>query len=150
MTPFALSCLLVGICSICFGCLVLYKSPNRKLSWIWFLFTLSNAGWGFGALSFSTAKTPVEALFAAQMTYAFGVLWIASLFHHFVLVFLKINRKRSIVLNYLVSLFWVFLLPKPYFFREVRWVFNSMYYPIGGSIYPVYLIWWMGLVIYSH
>ena len=110
MNPFAWSGLLAGISSFCFGLLVLIKSPNRKLSRIWFLFTLSVAVWGFGAMCFSTAKTTEGALLAVRTTYAFGVLWIASLFHHFVLTFLEIKNIRSVVVNYLISLAFLFLL----------------------------------------
>src|ERR1700719_2528206 len=94
MNPLAWSGLLGGISSFCFGLLVLFKSPNKKLSRIWFVFTLSVAAWGFGAMWFAIAKSAEQALFAVHLTYAFGVIWIAALFHHFVSTFLEIKNSR--------------------------------------------------------
>src|SRR5436190_17251908 len=101
MNPFAWSGLLAGVSSLVFGLLVLFKSTNKKLGRIWFLFTLSVTGWGLGAMWLATAKTPGEGLLAIHAAYAFGVIWIASIFHHFICTFLEIQPKRSVLINYI-------------------------------------------------
>src|SRR3989344_8697329 len=104
MNPFAWSGLLAGVSSLCFGLLVFWKSPNSKLALIWFLFALSVASWGFGGMWFGTAKSMQEGLWGWRLAYAPGVIWIASIFHHFVCEFLQIRRIRTILVHYLISL----------------------------------------------
>lgn len=150
MNPFAWSGLLAGISSLSFGLLVLFKSPNRKLGWIWFLFTLSVAVWGFGVLWFGIAKSAPEGLLAVRVTYAFSVVWIASIFYHFVCTFLEIQKTRSIAINYFIALAFVLTLPTHFFFSGVRWVFGSMFYGAAGPLLPWFIAWWISIVFYSH
>src|SRR5262245_52090991 len=101
MTPFSLSGLLAGVTSLSVGFFVLLKSPNRRIGRIWFLFTLSVAGWGFGSMWIGYSKTPNECLHAFAAAYIFGVIWIAPLFHHFVRIFLELKNNKSITIHYL-------------------------------------------------
>lgn len=125
-------------------------SQNRKLGRVWFLFTLSAAGWGFGGMWIGWAKNAQEGLLAWRVAYGFGVIWIAPLFYHFICTFLELQRRRSILIHYLIGLAFLWAFPTPLFFSRVRWVFNSLFYGFGGALYPVFFTWWIGLVIYSH
>jgi signal transduction histidine kinase len=150
MTPFGLSGLLTGITSVSFGVFVLLMSANRKIGRIWFLFTLAVGCWGFGGMWVGWTKTATEGLLAWRLAYALGVIWIAPLFYHFVCTFLELRRNRSIILHYLITLSFLSTIPTTLFFSRARWVFNSLYYGLGGVLYPFYFAWWIGLVLYSH
>ena len=147
MTPFGLSGLLNGIASVSFGLFVLSMSENRKIGRIWFLFTLAVGAWGFGAMWISWTKTATEALLAWRLAFAFGVVWIAPLFYHFVCTFLDLRRNRSIVLHYFITLVFLLTIPTSLFFSHVRWVFHSLYYVLGGALFPIYFAWWITLVL---
>src|SRR5215472_2021692 len=150
MTPFGLSGLLSGIVSVSFGLFVLAMSANRKIGRIWFLFTLAVGIWGFGGTWISWAKTATEGFLAWRLAYAFGVVWIAPIFYHFVCAFLDLRRNRSIVLHYFITLVFFLTIPTSLFFSRVRWAFQSLYYPFGGALYPVFVAWWIALVLFSH
>ncbi len=150
MTPFGLSGLLIGITSVSFGLFVLLMSANRKIGRIWFLFTLAVGAWGFGGMWISWTKTATEALLAWRLAFAFGVVWISPVFYHFVCTFLDLRRKRSIALHYFITLVFLSTIPTSLFFSRVRWVFDSLYYVLGGALYPVYFAWWITLVLFSH
>jgi len=149
MTPFGLSGLLTGIASVSFGLFVLSMSPNRKIGRIWFLLSLAVGVWGFGGMLISWTRTTTEGLLAWRLAYAFGVVWIAPLFYHFVCTFLDLRRKRSIVLQYFITLLFLLTIPSSLFFSCVR-VFHSLYYVLGGALYPIYFAWWITLVLFSH
>src|SRR5215469_134517 len=149
MTPFGLSGLLTGITSVSFGLFVLWMSANRKIARIWFLLSLAVGVWEFGGMWISWAKTATEALLAWRLAYAFGVVWIAPLFYHFVCTFLDLRRNRSILLHYFITLVFLLTIPNSVFFSHVR-VYHSLYYVRGGTLYPVYFAWWISLVLFSH
>src|SRR5215813_10670496 len=148
MTPFGLSGLLTGITSVSFGLFVLLMSTNRKIGRIWFLCSLAVSVWCFGGMWISWAKTATEGLLAWRLAYALGVVWIAPLFYHFICTFLDLRRNRSISLHYFTAFLFLLTLPTPLFFSRVRWVFHSLYYVLGGPLYPVYFVWWMALVMF--
>ena len=147
--PFAVSSLLAGIASSALGFLVLLKSENRRLGKIWCLFGLSVAMYGFGGVGFSTALDPQRAFFWWHIAYGFGVIWIAPLFYHFVCEFVDSPRHWT-RLHYVIGFFWLLLLPSRLFFDQVRWLFNSFFYAHVGLLYPLFFVWWLGLVFYGH
>jgi signal transduction histidine kinase len=150
MNPFALSGILTAGSSLCCGLFVLFKSPNRKLGLSWFFFTLSVAVWGFGAMLYATAGGAEEALSIVKISYCFGVIWIPCLFLHFVSIFLEDRRIGDVAINYIIAFAFLLTLNSDLLFERPRWVFDSMFYPAGGKLFPIFLTWWISLVFYSH
>jgi signal transduction histidine kinase len=150
LTPFAWSGLLAGVFSLALGFLVFFKSQNKKLGRIWFLFALSVAGWGFGSMWIGGSKTIEEGLLACRLSYVLGVFWIAPLFYHFICIFLGLKRNRSIFIHYVIAFLFLLTIPTQLIFSRVRWVFDSFYYGVGGTLFPFLVLWWLTLVIYSH
>jgi hypothetical protein len=105
--------------------------------------------WGFGSAWIGATTDARMGLFAWRVVYGLGVIWIAPLFYHFVCVFLNVST-RYCRLHYYVGAIFTLTLPTPLFFQESQWMFNSFYYAIGGKIYPLYFIWWMGIIVSSH
>ncbi len=150
MNPFAISGLLIGINSIGLGILVLIKNPNRKFSLAWFMFAMFTGIWGFGIMAVGLTGNKETALLIWRVFYALGVVWIAPSFYHFVCVFLGLERKKSILIQYAIGLFFVLNIGSVTFFKNIEWVFNSFFYVRAGWLYGVYFSWWLLLVSFSH
>ncbi len=151
MNPFGLAGLLTALTSVGIGAFVLWRDSSSKLHRIWFAFTLSVAVWGVGAFLISGEDDPDMALLAWRIAYAFGVLWIPILFYHFAIIFCELQKRRSLIACYVVgALLFPWILFSPLFFRNVRFVFSSFYYAMGGGIYFPYFIGWSSLVIHAH
>ena len=150
MNPFALSGLLAGLTSLAFGYFVYLKGKGRPLNRLWFVFTASVAVWGFGGMWIALANTPTEALLAWRLAFACGVLWIPVLFHHFVCEFCGLERNRSLLLYYGLGILIFPLIFTDLFFSGVRFSFSSFYYSLPGPLFPFFVVWWIGTVVYSH
>jgi len=152
MNVFALSGLVTGLTSLAMGFFVLSRGAANKLNKLWFLFTTSVAIWGFGGMWIALAKDEATALLAWRLAFGLGVVWIPILFYHFVWVFCDLRNKKMLVVNYCIGgLFSPLILFSPKFFGGVRFVFDSFYYSIPGSVvFHAFFIWWMWLVIYAH
>jgi len=150
MNPFALSGLLTGITSFAFGYFVFLKGQTQRLNRLWFIFTGSVAVWGLGVMWFALAKSEAEALWAWRVATAFGVLWIPILFHHFVHEFCEHREKKSLVLSYILGIFFLPFVFTDQFFSGVRFAFSSFYYSLPGPLFTPFTLWWFGTVFYSH
>ncbi|MBI2450941.1 MAG: hypothetical protein HYV52_01215 [Parcubacteria group bacterium] len=151
MNPYAIAGLLTGITCFSLGFFVFFKNPRKKLNRAWFYFSISVAIYGFGVAWSTNTSSPEAALFAWQITYIFGVLWIAPLFYRFVFVFLGLKNTLFLFLNYGIALLFIPLIFTEYFFDPVRFVFNSFYYLTANfPLYHFYFLWWLFLVFYGH
>jgi two-component system, NtrC family, sensor kinase len=150
MNAFAFSGLLTGLTSMAFGYFVYVKGRHRSVNRLWFFFTLTVGVWGWGGMWIGLASTPTEALWAWRLVFASGVVWIPILFAHFVYVFCEIPASRFLIASYLHGAVFVPLAFTDVFFSGVRHVFSSFYYSVPGAVFPYFVIWWLGTVIYSH
>jgi signal transduction histidine kinase len=149
MTPFGFSGLLAGITSLGFGLFVFLKSRDRGIAKVWLAFALSVAGWGFGAMWIGMAKTPHTATLAWIMGYAFGVIWIAALFYHFICVFLGLDRPKSILFHYVIATLFLASYPSNLFFKQMDYVWSSIFFMRSGVLHYIFFCWWASLVVYS-
>lgn len=150
MNPFALSGLLAGITSLSFGYFVYLKGKTKPLNRLWFVFTVSVAVWGFGGMWIGLARTETEALWAWRLAFALGVLWIPILFYHFVHIFCERSEKRSLWLLYAFGLVFFPFIFTDLFFTGTRMAFSSFYYSQPGRLFPLFFLWWVGIVVFSH
>ena len=150
MNLFALSGLLTGLSSLAFGSFVYFKGAHRPLHWLWFLFTVSVAVWGFGGMWIALAPAPTQALLAWRLSFACGVVWIPILFHHFIHVFCNLRDRTFLISAYATGIVLFPLCFTNLFFSDVRFLFSSFYYSLPGPIFPFFTAWWVALVVYSH
>jgi len=150
MNPFALSGLLTGITSLSFGYFVYLKGRTQPLNRLWFVFTASVAVWGLGGLWIGLARTETEALWAWRLAFACGVLWIPILFYHFVHVFCERSEKRFLYLSYAIGVIFFPVIFTERFFSGTRLAFSSFYYSQPGHLFPLFFLWWVGMVVFSH
>ena len=133
-----------------FGYFVYVKGKHRPANKLWFLFTISVGIWGWGGMWIGLESRPSQALWVWRLCYASGVVWIPILFMHFVYVFCGIPRSSLLLVSYLHGVAFSILTFTDLFFADVRYVFSSFYYAVPGTIFPYFLLWWMGTVLYSH
>ena len=149
-SPFVISGLLVGLSSFCFGLFVLMKAPKKRLNQLWFLFSLTVAVWGFSALWGGSEKDPHLALLKWRTVGALGITWIPVLYFHFICRFLKIKRPKVLLASYLAGAVFAYLNTTPAIFRETRYLWNEVHWPVAGALHPIFYLWWTALIFYSH
>ncbi|MDP3899826.1 MAG: ATP-binding protein [bacterium] len=150
MNLFALSGLLAGITSSVMAVLMFVKGKNR-LHYIWGIFCISVAFWGFGGYKIATTHDIAEADFWWRFTHI-GIIFIPVLFTHFIYRFLKISNKWLIGSVYAAG--FIFLAANfinGLFIANMRWVFGQFYYDSPpGPFYIPFTAMFFGLVIFSH
>lgn len=150
MNLFALSGLLIGITSSSLGLFVYLKDRKNPLNRIWGIFALAVAAWGFGAYEIATTLEPETALMWWRLTHV-AVILIPVFFFHFVYEFLGLKQKLAILIIYAIGLAFLFLNLTDLFIRSTRFVFNSFYYDSPpGPVYPYFVAFFFGAIIYSH
>lgn len=152
MTIFTLSGLLTAVTSLALGAFVLWKNSRCPINRLWCLFTVSVAGWGAGSAWIGSELNPAHSLLAWRLSFALCVVWIPILFYHFVVSFCGLPHSRQIHLQYVIGLTCVpFIVFSPSFFTGPRFVFESFYYAMPGSIlFYAFVMWWAWLVTYAH
>jgi|CXWL01.1.fsa_nt_gi signal transduction histidine kinase len=150
MTPFGLSGLLTCITSLAFGWFVYLKGHSPLLNRRWLLFSISVSLWGLGALWIGQSASPEESVWAWRLAFMTGVVWIAPTFYHFVCVFCELSRPRTLALLYLSTACIAPVILTPWFFDGVRYRFDSFYYATPGPVFPLFFLWWSGIVVYAH
>jgi signal transduction histidine kinase len=96
------------------------------------------------------APTPSQALWAWRLAYACGVVWIPILFYHFVHAFCNLPGRTFLILCYATGMVVLPLCFTNLFFSGVRFSFSSFYYALPGALFPLFVVWWVMLVSYSH
>lgn len=151
LTPYAVAGWLVAISSLTVGLFVLWRGPNRRLARVWFTFNMSLAILGFSIAWIGSTTNVHHAVIAWRLCYDLSVLWIVPLFYHFVIVFLELPFRKSVLIHYAVGFFFLPFVHTAYFLGPVYWFMNSFYsVQAGHPLFDLFLFWWMGLVIYAH
>src|SRR5512137_276574 len=95
MSAFSLLSLLASVISTCFGTIVLFRDPKRRLNQVFFLFSLIGSFWAFTEFGYRQAESLSAAQFWMRAS-ALGELSV-PLEAHFVLYFTgqaKLLEKR--------------------------------------------------------
>lgn len=155
MNFFSYSGLFAGVTSLILGFFVLSKSRNDNVKKIWGIFCFSVAIWGFGGLAVSLAQNVVQGLFWWKITYL-GIIFIPSLFYHFVFHFLEFKNRFYLYLFYFFSFFFSILEWTPwadYFFgiKNIAFLFNSLYWVNPPTVlFTFFVCFWFYIIYYSH
>ncbi|MDO8260135.1 MAG: ATP-binding protein [Candidatus Magasanikbacteria bacterium] len=155
MNFFSYSGLFAGVTSLILGFFVLSKSRNDNVKKIWGIFCFSVAIWGFGGLAVSLAQNVEQGLFWWKITYL-GIIFIPSLFYHFVFHFLELKNRFYLYLFYFFSFFFSILEWTPwanYFFglKNIAFLFDSLYWVNPPTIlFTFFVSFWFFIIYYSH
>ncbi len=151
MNLFAFSGLLLGVtCTILALIVGLYK--KTKLQYVWIIFNIVIAIWGFGAFLIGKATTSSSALLSWKIAHV-GVIFIPVCFFHTICIFsdIEIKRKRYIFYAYLQGLIFLVLNFTGILIYKVKFVFNSIYYNEPANLlYPIFVFIWISLVIWAN
>lgn len=111
--------------------LVLIKGFNKPENRIFCGIAISIGIWGLGGAFFSGVPqdNPNLALFWEQIAYA-GTIFVPVFYTHFVIKYLKLNKKLIILFSYILGIFFLILVCfKPnLFFGKLKFMFNKFYY----------------------
>ena len=105
MSIFSLSGLFVAL-STCLLSIFILAKGRKKIHYIWALFCMAVALWGFGVFKIGGETDEGLAIMWWQIAYI-GVIFIPVLYLHFICKFL--NRKRNIFISVLYLLTFTFL-----------------------------------------
>lgn len=129
----------------------MFVRGRSKLHYIWGIFCISVAFWGFGGYKIAITQDIVKVDIWWRITHI-GVIFIPVLFTHFVYLFLKIKNKWLFISIYIAGI--IFLAAdfiNGLFIANMRWVFNQFYYDSPpGPFYIPFTALFFGLVIFSH
>jgi len=149
---FAVSSLLTATVSLCSGLFVYGKNRKRFLNKIFALFMFSIAVWSFGLANLAVSPNELKGLFWDRFLY-FGSLFIPSLFFHFILTFLGLQkeRKKLLIVAYIFSFLFLLLNFTPLF--RVAMIsapaLHFNYLPKPGLVYPIFPLTFLFYVGYS-
>ena len=145
---FAFSTAALSIASFALAIFILKFGKGERQK-IWVLYNLSVAIWGVGGFWAGVANSSQLALFWWRFSHI-GVIFIPIFLLHGILLFCE-NKKFNPILKiaYIQGIFFASLIPTNYFFKDIRYLFSQFYYPVLGSVYHIFLVFWIGLVILS-
>jgi signal transduction histidine kinase len=144
MNAFAWSGLLTGVSCTMMAGLVYLTNRAGRANQLWALFCLAVSVWGFGALLVGLAPSPDVAIMGWRIAHI-GVVFIPTLFYHFVLAFIDVPRPRYLWVGYLISGVWLALDATPWFITRVRLVFGEFYF--NASADPLYSVFTVSFLI---
>ena len=131
-----------GLCAG-FGLFVLFRKPKEKLNRLFCFLAFSVAAWSLGYGFVYVSSSPSKALQMARLGYI-GVVFIPTLFYHFMCEYLQVRRKAALCGVYAGSLFFLYLSRANRFFNDVYTYFWG-YYPRAGTIYWTFLVFFYGV-----
>ena len=150
MNPFALSGLLIGLSSTTMAVWVFFQNRANHINRLWSIFCIFVAIWGFGCLAIGLTKNQSLALIFWRTTYI-SVIFIPSLFYHFVTIFLGLHRRKSLVVAYAISIGFLIANTTPLMIPKTTWMFEQLnFLSPPGKIYPYFVLFFFLTVIVSH
>jgi signal transduction histidine kinase len=148
-TSYIISCAITGTLSILLGIFVYLKSRSSIVNKAFLLLSLSISLWSWSLFGRGLASEKTTALFLVRLSYV-GAIFIPSTFFHFVSSLSRVGRSKLIAISYMVSLAFLFFVSTPLFIRDVRPILSFPFYGVPGTIYPVYAISFITIIVYSH
>jgi signal transduction histidine kinase len=147
-----LSGLLNFIVSLVIGFLIFLKDPKRLINKSYFLYCISISYWSFGYWQWLLSSNKGEVVFWIKFLTA-GAILIPIFYFNFILTFLKLDKnavkKRVLRLGYFLSLTFFLLSFTQLLVRDAVPKLNFPFWPVPGSLYPLYLLIFSGYIGYS-
>lgn len=151
MLFYAITALINGVASVFLGLLVYSKNRKAILNKTFLLFCLSVSIWGiFYFLWLILGNTePIALLFARALNIA--AIFIPITYFHFITVFLNIyqDKKRLVILGYLLSFILFITGFTSLFIRNVEPELSFPWYPKPGITYHFFTIMFFGYILYG-
>jgi signal transduction histidine kinase len=148
-TSYIISCAITGTLSILLGIFVYLENKQSNANKTWMLLSFSVSLWSWSILGRELSIEKSTALFFVRLSYV-GAIFVASLFFHFLNSFLKLEKRRLIVVFYALSLAFFIFDFTPLFIKDVGPILSFRFYGIPGKVYPFYAVSFISIIAYSH
>lgn len=135
MNPYIWSGLFASIANLSIGWLVLFKDRGNKINRLFFLLSLSIAGWCLGSFLENIISNKALALYILRVNYFFGV-WTPPLYLHFIYALAGDAEKRQgIRYLYWASAFFALMIFTPWFIPNIQTIAMGFRISYPGFIY---------------
>jgi len=148
---YAIFALIAGISNTLFGFLVYIKNKKRLFNQLYGLFSIGFAVWTFSYFIWLLQTEEIAALFWSRFL-NLGATLIPVFFLHWILSFLKLDKKRRwlIFFAYFLTVIFVFFSFSPFYIKEVKQVLDFAYWPQAGPLYTIFLfVSYIGFIGYA-
>jgi signal transduction histidine kinase len=147
-TLFSLSgALILLTCSILSIIIFGYAINNERKTWL--LFNIAVSIWGLGAFLSGSTLSESESILWWKVGLS-GVIFISVFFYHTVWFFCGLKDKSVLYFAYIQGILFLIILHTKYFITGVELKFNSLYFPVIGSLFHLFTIAWIFIVTYGH
>jgi len=146
---FIIACAVNGTLSCLFGIFVYLKNRSSNVNKMWMIlnFCVSLWSWSLFARELSLERT--TALFFVRLCYV-GAIFIPATFLHFVSSLIKQPKVKTILIFYFLSIIFLIFDFTHLFIKDVRPILSFRHYGTPGIIFPFFLIFFIGIAVYSH
>lgn len=149
MNALAVSGLLILISCFSLAVWIYLKAPKNLPNHLIAAFNICVSIWGLGCLIAGLAKTPESAIWGWRISHI-GGFPLGMVFLHLSLVLSKAHDRRVVVGTYLFAVIASLLCLHGIAMSRTEWLFDSIYYHVGNTLYR-WLFWtWVVLVIWGH
>ena len=150
MNPFAIGAFITGILAAFFGVFVYFKNRKRPENQIFGVMSLSLTIWAinFGFWQMTVDKTTAFLFVHLLMI---GSIFIPIFYIHYILTLLNLvqEKKKFLIIGYLITLIFLLFNFTPYMVRDLRPVLSFPYWPEGGVLFHVWLLWFLITLSYG-
>ena len=147
---YALSTIVTAVAVLGLGAFVYFKNPRVKANQLWALFNVAIASWAISQTIYVTTNDLTKAYFFVRLSYLFGVLWIPTLYLHFILVHLNEQKRWPLYLAYGFSIAYLSQLLNPRFLALPRHFSpNLNFFTEPGPLWYPFFVLWSVIVIYG-
>lgn len=101
--------------SLLIGALVLFKNYKSKINRVFALWVFFVALWSIAYIFWPLARTKEDCLFWFRMHHI-GAILIPAGFFHFIVSFVGLNKRKQIILAYLIASFFLAFSFSPFLF----------------------------------
>ncbi|MCX5885020.1 MAG: ATP-binding protein [Proteobacteria bacterium] len=151
MKPYLVANGIIIVTTISLGIFVLIRDNKAVLNRTFVLLNLSIAVWAFGFLKTIIALDKADALFWGRTLYI-GAIFIPTFFLHFLLAFLNETEKekQKLFISYALCVPFLIADCTPWLIRDVTSVPPFRYYDVPGRLYPFFVLFFFGQIVYAH
>lgn len=120
MSTAIFNCILAfsSIASVSFGAVVFYKNIASRLHLLFLLFTIAIGIWLFGTFKMFTATNDTLVIFWDRFVYI-GIIFVPVLLYHFGLSFTGIKQTKTLIIGYVLGLFFLIISRTAYFVDDI-------------------------------
>jgi signal transduction histidine kinase len=148
-TSFVFSAALLGTLSFLLGVFVYTKNRASNVNKTWMILNFSASLWSWSLFARELSADKTTALFFVRLCYV-GAIFIPALFYHFAISLLKLTKDKLLFPIYILSLIFIIFDLTPLFIRDVNPILSFRYYGIPGTIFPFFVMSFVGITGYSH